>query len=268
MADLETAGLIDALLPAVLAAGRLQLDYRAAGITFETKGDSSPVTAADRESEALILRALAEAAPGVPVVAEESGASGHDLASAGGFFLVDPLDGTRAFVSGSDEFTINVGYIQGGRPTFGLIYAPARGALFATVRTGEAIEANIAACERVIRIGETKTSRLSARQRGPDAVGLMSHTSKPDATAAFLDQQNIRERRMIASSIKFCLIARGEADIYPRFGATSEWDTAAGEAILTAAGGSVLAAEGGSLLVYGKAAARFINPPFVARGRG
>jgi 3'(2'), 5'-bisphosphate nucleotidase len=203
----------------------------------------------------------------VPVVAEEAVAAGTLPAVGTTFFLVDPLDGTRAFINRSPEFTINIGLVEGNQPVFGLIYAPALELLFATLGPDEAVETRLAPDAKGVRLESCPFKQLHTR--APDARALVAFASRSHAaesTDAFLKQLAIAEKRKASSSLKFCLIARGEADLYARLGQTSEWDTAAGHAILAAAGGSVTTVDGQPLR-YGKRAQGFANPNFVAWGR-
>jgi 3'(2'), 5'-bisphosphate nucleotidase len=258
--------LLDALLPSVLAAGRIEMAHFAAGVTVATKADTTPVTIADHEAEEVLLAGLNAAAPGVPVIAEEEVAAGRTPAIGDRFFLVDPLDGTRAFIRRSPEFTVNVGLIEDGSPTFGIIYAPALSLLFATLDPKCAVEAKIAPDDAAMLHG-LELKPLHGRE--PDRTALIAFASRSHAaesTDEFLRRFAIAEKRKASSSIKFCLIARGEADLYARLGETSEWDTAAGHAILKAAGGTVTTLDG-EPLAYGKTESRFANPKFVAWGR-
>jgi 3'(2'), 5'-bisphosphate nucleotidase len=242
--------------------------YFKAGVAVETKADATPVTVADHEAEEALLEGLARAAPGVPVIAEEAVAAGRVPAIRDAFFLVDPLDGTRAFIRRSPEFTINIGLVENGQPVFGIIYAPALQLLFATLGPDEAVEAGIAPDAEGVRLADCRLKRLKTRE--PDAKALVAFASRSHAaesTDAFLKRLPIAEKRKASSSLKFCLIARGEADLYARVGETNEWDTAAGHAILAAAGGCVTAIDGRPLL-YGKREAGFANPYFVAWARG
>jgi len=267
MSTMDYRRLLDQLLPSVLAAGRIEMRHFAAGVAVETKADATPVTAADHEAEAVLLKELAGAAPGVPVIAEEAVAAGTIPAIGTAFFLVDPLDGTRAFIKRSPEFTINIGLVEGNRPVFGIIYAPALELLFATLQPDEAVETRIAPDAEGVRLEDCSLKRLHTR--APDSQALVAFASRSHAaesTDAFLKRLAITEKRKASSSLKFCLIARGEADLYARLGQTSEWDTAAGDAILVAAGGCVTTVDGQPLL-YGKRAQGFANPNFVAWGR-
>lgn len=260
--------LAEGLVPVALDVGALQLRHRDAGVKAEHKADESPVTIADRESEVLILAALAKLAPGVPVIAEESTAAGHVPAIDDAFFLVDPLDGTKGYVRGDKEFTINIALVQGRRPVFGLLYAPALSDFYVTVAPGVTLGATVAP-DAVTRTLDSIAFE-PVRSRVPDPNGLAALTSQSHlnyATRDFLDGYQITDRKAVSSSLKFGLIARGQWDLYPRVGPTSEWDTAAGHAILAGAGGTVTLLDGEPLL-YGNAAAKFINPNFVAWGRG
>lgn len=263
----ECRRLVEALLPAVLSAGRIEMRHFAAGVEVETKADTTPVTIADHEAEAVLLEGLKRAAPGVPVIAEEAVAAGKVPAIGDAFFLVDPLDGTRAFIKLSPEFTINIGLVERTRPVFGIIYAPALKLLFATLGPELAVEGSIAPESEGVCLKDLALKPL--KTRAPDPKGLVAFASRSHAaesTDAFLSRLPIAEKRKASSSLKFCLIARGEADLYARLGQTSEWDTAAGHAILAAAGGSVTTVEGAPLL-YGKTDSGFANPQFVAWAR-
>ena len=263
----EYRPLVEALLPSVLAAGRIEMAHFAAGVAVETKADTTPVTAADHQAEEVLIAGLHRVAPGVPVIAEEEVAAGRTPATGNAFFLVDPLDGTRAFINRSPEFTINIGLVEGREPVFGIIYAPALGLLFATLGPHESVEARLSPDADGVRLADVTLARLATR--APDPAGLIAFASRSHAaqsTDEFLQQLPIAEKRRASSSLKFCLIARGEADLYARLGQTSEWDTAAGQAILSAAGGNVTTLDGRPLL-YGKKDAGYANPHFVAWAR-
>ena len=219
------------------------------------KADASPLTRADEEAEALIVTALAALTPEVPVVCEEAAASGTPRDLGQRFWLVDPLDGTKEFVSRNGEFTVNIALIEGGSPVLGVVLAPALGRLYTGVANG-------------IAFVEERGARRPIACRTPPAEGIAVVSSRshadPAALQAFLGARRVARSVSAGSSLKFCLVACGEADLYPRLGRTMEWDTAAGHAVLAAAGGSVLEMNG-SGLTYGKAG--FANPPFVATGR-
>jgi 3'(2'), 5'-bisphosphate nucleotidase len=267
MKPLDHGALAEALLPAILRAARVEMRHYASGVAVERKADASPVTAADREAEAVLLEALWQAARGVPVIAEESMSLAAAPRPGSMFFLVDPLDGTREFADRCGEFTINIGLVADGAPVFGMIYAPAFSTLYVTLREGQAVEAQISPESTGVSLSGCALSELRAREPQPGAlVALQSRFLRSPETDAFLARHAISHTRRVGSSLKFCLLARGEADCYPRFGPTKEWDTAAGQAILAAAGGHVIAADGLPLR-YGKAQSDYLNPHFVAWGR-
>jgi len=256
--------LAEGLLGVALAAARVQMAHFAAGVAATTKADNSPVTIADHQSEDIILEGLARVAPGIAVVSEEAAAAGNIPATGRTFFLVDPLDGTKPFIRREPHFTINIALIEDGRPVFGLLYAPAVPDFYVTTAPREAWAARLAPSSEVGNLSACGLERLKTRVPDPNAVGaLTSQTHMNKATRRFLDQYHVIERRAVSSSLKFGLIARGEADVYPRAGDTSEWDTAAGHAVLAAAGGTVTTFDGEPLL-YGKP--DFRNPSFVAWG--
>jgi 3'(2'), 5'-bisphosphate nucleotidase len=232
-------------------AGQAILEIVARGFAVEHKQDLSPVTEADRAAELIILAALAKAAPGVPVVAEEEVAAGRIPAIGDTYFLVDPLDGTKEFVRGGDDYTVNIGLISGGTPLLGAVFSPARGTLHAgLVGKGAWIEDS----------SGRRTIRTRERGQAIIAVASKSHFNQP--TADYLAEAvGECDYTGIGSSLKFCIVAEGRADIYPRLSPTSEWDTAAGHAVLLAAGGAVDGPDG-QPLGYGKSA--FINRGFVA----
>ena len=237
-------------------AGRLILPLWRSGLEVETKSDSSPVTIADRRAETLILARLEERFPGVPIVSEEDASEfGTPEKIAERFFLVDPLDGTKAFVRGDPNFTVNIGLIERGRPVAGAVVAPPTGEVWHTTADG--------ACKR--EPGKA-SRRVGVRVwPGADAVALISHTMKPEALADLQARYGFTLTAAMDSSIKLCRIAEGAADIYPRHGTTMEWDIAAGHAIIAAAGGRVTTPDG-EPFSYGKATEGFRNGWFVARG--
>ena len=227
------------------------------GVTVDLKTDNSPVTEADRRGEGLILERLALAFPDTPVIAEEDASvGGVPLSIARRFFLVDPLDGTKAFVRGDAHFTVNIGLIEDGRPIAGAVAAPATGEVWFTAEGG--------ALKR--QIGETGGAPVRVRKPDPnDLLALSSHTLSPDQADALRARYGFARRQAMGSSIKLCRIAEGEADLYPRHGTTMEWDIAAGHAVLAAAGGRLTTPDGEGF-VYGKTADGFRNGWFVARG--
>jgi 3'(2'), 5'-bisphosphate nucleotidase len=256
--------LAEGLLSVALAAARIQMGHFHTDVAVETKLDNSPVTVADRQSEETILEGLARVAPGIPVVSEEAASAGHVPATGDSFFLVDPLDGTKPYIRGSPEFTINIALISMRVPVFGLVYAPAIPDFFVTIGPNETLGGRVPPNTPARTLAECNLHPLKTRV--PDAAGLRALTSQThsnSATQRFLGQYRISQSRAVSSSLKFGLLARGEADVYPRTGETSEWDTAAGHAVLSAAGGMVTTLDGQPLL-YAKP--RFLNPGFVAWG--
>ena len=237
-------------------AARLILPLWKSGLTVHTKSDESPVTEADRQGEALILERLAARFPGVHVISEEDASEFGTPDEVGRqFFLVDPVDGTKAFVRGDPNFTVNIALIEDGQPVAGAVNAPVTGETWFT-QNGQAMKR--------VEGGATRPVRARDWPQGA-AIALVSHTMKPETIQALAEKYGFDEPQPMDSSIKFCRIAEGGADIYPRHGPTMEWDIAAGHAVLAAAGGRV-EAEDGSAMVYGKADKGFKNGWFVARG--
>jgi len=237
--------------------------YEAGTAPARRKDDHSPVTDADEEAEKLILAELSRYAPEVPVIAEEEVAANRVQKIDSRFFLVDPLDGTKEFVSRNGEFTVNIAEIVDGVPVRGVVYAPAKGRLFLG-------EAGRGAFEFEFRAGDaldpSLTKPIAVRKAPSDGmVAVASRSHRDSKTDEYLAHYNVKEFITAGSSLKFCLVAAGEADIYPRHGRTMEWDTAAGHAVLAAAGGTVTRLDG-SPFKYGKTNEGFANPFFVARG--
>lgn len=235
-----------------------------AGCTVDRKSDQSPVTEADRESERIILEGLRQAFPEIPCVAEEEAAAGIQPKSLGDvFFLVDPLDGTKEFVNRRTDFTVNIALIRNGVPEIGVVFAPCTGRFFSG-RPGRAESLEISAAYDI-----AGRRPISVRKgAGPLAV-VASRSHNTPETEAYIKSLGAAEIVSVGSSLKFCLVASGEADVYPRFGRTMEWDTAAGDAVLRAAGGSTRTLDGRPL-AYGKRNQAddedFANPHFIARG--
>ncbi|MCG5482149.1 MAG: 3'(2'),5'-bisphosphate nucleotidase CysQ [Sinorhizobium meliloti] len=257
--------MLDILETSALAAGQAILEIYRAGPAVTYKADASPVTDADHRAEQIILADLAAAFPDIPVVAEEEVAAGHVADIAGTrFFLVDPLDGTKEFVERNSHFTVNIGLIESGAPVAGVVYAPALGLIYSAA----AGMAKKAAVEDGQVTGEWTT--IGCRRCGDRPMALTSRWHNSPETISFLTDQGISDHEAVGSSLKFCLLAEGIADIYPRFSRTMEWDTAAGDAILRAAGGQTLTMAGNPL-GYGKRNqpddVDFANPWFISRGR-
>ncbi|HEV7386233.1 MAG TPA: 3'(2'),5'-bisphosphate nucleotidase CysQ [Phenylobacterium sp.] len=237
-------------------AAALILPLWRSGLAVAHKADESPVTEADRQGEALILKALAERFPDIPVVSEEDASEfGAPEAIGPRFFLVDPLDGTKAFVRGDPHFTVNIGLIEHGRPVAGAVASPPSGEVWYTHR-GQAMKRLQGVAARPVRARPWPQGA---------ALALISHTMKPETADKLAQEYGFDLREPMDSSIKLCRIAEGMADIYPRHGPTMEWDTAAGHAVLQAAGGRLTTPEG-QPFVYGKAHEGFRNGWFVARG--
>lgn len=236
--------LLTGLVELALRAGALIMDVYATDFAVERKADNSVVTEADRLAEQEILAGLRGLAPDVPVIAEEEVASGRIPEIGDAFFLVDPLDGTREFLARNGEFTVNIALIEHGVPVTGVVYAPALGRLYAGGPSG-AFKADV----REGVLGPATPIAVREMNATIRAVGSRSHGS--EATAAWLARFPEVSFVSAGSSLKFCLVAEGEADIYPRFGRTMEWDTAAGDAVLRSAGGAVVTCDG-KPLSYGK----------------
>jgi 3'(2'), 5'-bisphosphate nucleotidase len=249
----DESALLEAMVVAARDAGTRILELVATGYKVETKADASPVTICDRAAEAIILAALATAAPGVPVIAEEEVAAGRIPAHGETYFLVDPLDGTKEFVRGGDDYTVNIGLIEGGVPRLGVVFQPALDILWGgQVGVGAFVEE-----------GGTRRD-ITTRPLGDQRAAVASKSHFNQATADYLEQAvGVCGHVSVGSSLKFCLVAQGMADIYPRLSPTSEWDTAAGHAVLLAAGGRVDGPDGGPL-AYGKT--DFLNRGFCATG--
>jgi 3'(2'), 5'-bisphosphate nucleotidase len=236
-------------------AGAAILAVRARGFDVIRKTDASPVTAADHASEAIIVAGLREATPEIPVVAEEEIAAGRIPETEGQFWLVDPLDGTKEFAAGQDEFTVNIGLVRNGRPVLGAVGVPGLGELFGGIVGKGAWKRNT-------------NGEQAIQARTPPADGLTVLASRYHATddrlESFLNGRKVASVINMGSALKFCRLAEGAADLYPRFGRTMEWDTAAPQAVLEAAGGSVRLFDGAPL-GYGKP--DWANPPFICAGR-
>ena len=238
------------------------MDVYAGDPNVRQKADKSVVCDADERAETIILAGLARRLPYIPVVAEEAASRGEKPRCGRAFILVDPVDGTREFISRNGEFTINIALILDGVPRAGAVYAPAIRRLWMAGRDAWCCEVEPGAAL------PPAAARTSIKVRANPQAGLTALASRSHAdekTEAFLSQLPIAERRCAGSSLKFCVVAEGAADVYPRFGPTMEWDTAAGDAVLRAAGGSVLD-ETGAAMRYGKAEMQYRNGAFVAWG--
>ncbi len=246
--------LLESVCALAIRAGEAVLEVYRSDFDVLGKNDGSPVTLADRLAEDCIVEGLGRISPGVPVVAEESYASDDRVQVEEAFWLVDPLDGTREFVSRNGEFTVNIALVEAGRPVLGVVLAPALGSLFAG-RVGMG----------AFRECGGGTAPVKVRKPPPEGITVIASRSHGDAEAldTFLAGRKVAQMLQAGSSLKLCRIAEGAADLYPRLGRTMEWDIAAGQAVLEAAGGQVETLDGEPLR-YGKPA--FENPHFVARG--
>lgn len=268
MNDAELRSLAESLTVTALRAGLITLRYFKSEDNVATqKADGSPVTLADQEAEVLILEDLAKLTPDIPVIAEEAVSRGEVPEVGSRFFLVDPLDGTREFTGGSGEFTVNIGLIENGEPIFGIVYAPALGDIYLSLGRNEAVTAKVADPAAAAEAGLSSLPLVAIRTRPPAQDGLTVVASRSHGTSegeAWLKSLPlpVTDRRNTGSSLKFCLVARGEADIYPRHGPTMEWDTAAGHAVVGAAGGVVTTVDGAPFR-YGKTDAGYLNGGFI-----
>ena len=254
-ADLASGALTEALADIAEDAARVILPYWRNGVTVESKADDSPVTRADREAEALILTRLEALYPDVQAVAEEAAAAdGVPAEAAEWFWLIDPLDGTRGFVEGRESYTVNIALVHRGVVVAGVVTAPA------TATTWRSAAPGAGAFRR--RFGEG-WQPIRVRDRPASPMALLSHSMTDEEAGRLASRHGCVQWQGTDSSLKFCLIAEGRFDAYPRTGPTSEWDTAAGQAVLEAAGGRVMA-EDGQPLRYGKPC--FANGGFVALG--
>jgi 3'(2'), 5'-bisphosphate nucleotidase len=249
------------LAKAALAAGPAVMEEYDRGCDVASKADGSPVTSADHRAEAIICEYLKRMVPVTPLCAEEAMAAGAQPQRSERFLLVDPLDGTREFLAGNGEFTINVALIELGVPIVGAVYAPAIGRLWVGGQTAFTCDAPPSA-----DLPDRGSRRCIQTRRAPTSLTAFASRSHLDPQSdAFLKGLSIGETRFVGSSLKFCLIAEGLGDVYPRFAPTMEWDTAAGHAVLLAAGGAVLDPSG-QPLVYGKVESGLRNGPFIAWG--
>jgi 3'(2'), 5'-bisphosphate nucleotidase len=245
---------------ALEAGARIMDIYGAPDFEVRTKSDASPVTEADEAADALISAGLRAAFPDVALVTEEQAATHAERAAS--FLIVDPLDGTKEFVQRRGDFTVNIAYVENGAPVAGIVYAPAKGRLFYTTAEGGAVE-------EIGPFGEAPGRLNPIAVSAPDNAALMVVASKSHRDAAtddYISGYAVRDMKSAGSSLKFCLVATGEADLYPRLGRTMEWDTAAGDAVLRAAGGRVVRFDDLTPLAYGKAG--YENPFFIAHAPG
>lgn len=255
----------DALAQIAHEAGALIMPYFINGCDVVEKKDNSPVTEADQKAEALILNRLAAMAPDLPVLAEEEVAAGRIPQLGRVYACVDPLDGTREFINQRKDFTVNIGIICDGRAVAGVIYAPAHGTLYVAHPEAAPWKGEITA-DAEWAMPESRTV-LQVNHSADSLIAIASRSHRTDETNAFLERHDVSEIISAGSSLKFCLIAEGKADLYPRMGRTMEWDTSAGQAIVEAAGGRVTLEDGKTPLTYQKAERDYDNPHFIVYGR-
>jgi 3'(2'), 5'-bisphosphate nucleotidase len=260
--DLEYERLVTVMRQLALEAGaRITEIYDADDFDVKVKSDASPVTEADEAADALISAGLRAAFPDVALVTEEQAASHGQSVST--FLIVDPLDGTKEFINRRGDFTVNIAYVEDGQPTRGIVYAPAKGRMFYTLAGGGAVEETGPFDPETV--GETRPIRVAEPDNGALMV-VASKSHRDQATDDYIGKYAVRDMTSAGSSLKFCLVATGEADLYPRLGRTMEWDTAAGHAVLLGAGGRVLRFDDLTPLGYGKPG--FGNPFFIACAPG
>ena len=255
MTELDKTALLDRIVAIAREAGQVILPYYQADGAVDSKHDGSPVTAADRAAELVIVTALRALTPDIPVVAEEEAAAGAVPDVSGGlFWLVDPLDGTKEFIQRRGDFTVNIGLVRDGAPVLGVVHTPVDGMVWAGIVGDGAREED----------GDGARRPIAVRKPGPDGLTVVASKShRNPELEAYIATLKVKESVSRGSALKFCIVARGEADIYPRTGPTMEWDTAAGHAVLLAAGGTLTAFDG-SPFRYAKP--EFRNGHFIARG--
>ena len=258
MTPLDLKPLLAVAIDAAIEAGRDILEVYAGEITVDQKRDLSPVTLADGRAEKIILRHLIAATPEIPVISEEQAeAQGLPAAAAERFWLVDPLDGTKEFIKRNGEFTVNIALVEHGRPILGVVGIPVQGLIYAAAGPGTAQ-----------RRDATTGATVSIGTRACPEDGATVTSSRSHSACGELDEllasRKVAGRKTAGSALKFCMVAEGAADLYPRIGPTMEWDTAAGQAVLEAAGGRMTRLDGTPFL-YGKPG--FRNPGFIAEGR-
>ena len=245
-----------------LAGGDKIMDmYNSDDFEVKTKSDSSPVTEADEAADVVISDGLRAAFPDITLITEEQSQSHSEKADV--FLIVDPLDGTKEFINRRGDFTVNIALVENGIPTRGVVYAPAKNRMFFTQADGTTVEETGPFVQG--QIGETR--QISVSTPNNDALIVVASKSHRDqATDDYIAKYNVQDMTSAGSSLKFCLVATGEADLYPRVGRTMEWDTAAGHAVLNGAGGSVVRFDDLTLLTYGKE--DYANPFFIAFSKG
>lgn len=266
MSTLPSTARLDDLIRLSLAAGDVIMEVRSRAFEVQEKADGSAVTAADQAAEEVITAGLNALDNSIPIIAEEAASEGKIPEAGSRFFLVDPLDGTKEFINKRDEFTVNIALVVDGLPVMGVVFAPAKGILWAGDPDG-AIRQKASGSPFAL-VGEPEPIR--ARDVPADGrIAIASRSHRSPETDEALQKLKTGDIRSAGSSLKFCVIAEGEADVYPRLGRTMEWDTAAGHAVLKAAGGRVHVFANGEEqgpLTYGKVERDYDNPHFIAWG--
>ncbi|KNG93342.1 3'-5'-bisphosphate nucleotidase [Pseudaestuariivita atlantica] len=259
---MDYTALVDTMRRLALEAGDVIMEiYNSDDFDVKVKSDESPVTAADEAADALISAGLRAAFPDVMLVTEEQAAS--HTQSGDTFLIVDPLDGTKEFIHRRGDFTVNIALVENGVPTRGVVYAPARNRLFYTTADGQSVEET----GPFDKAAPGATSPISVADSDNAALMVVASKSHRDqATDDYINKYAVKDMKSAGSSLKFCLVATGEADIYPRLGRTMEWDTAAGHAVLAGAGGEVVRFDDLTPLRYGKDT--YANPFFIAHAPG
>ncbi len=253
---MQNENIVNVMRKLSLEAGKVIMEvYARADFDIRTKSDDSPVTEADEAADKLIHAGLLAAFPDIAIVTEEQSDS-HSI-KASRFFIVDPLDGTKEFIHRRGDFTVNIALVENGLPVLGVVYAPAKGRLFYTDKTGQSVEEMQDGSLNAINVSTPDPSEL---------IFVASKSHRDQATDDYINKYSVGESRAAGSSLKFCLVATGEADIYPRLGRTMEWDTAAGHAVLRGAGGKVVRFDDHTPLTYGKNI--YENPFFIAYAPG
>ncbi len=253
---MENGKIIEVIRALALQAGdKIMEIYARDDFEVRSKADDSPVTEADMAADALIYKGLREAFPDIEIVTEEQSDS-HKV-TADRFFIVDPLDGTKEFVHRRGDFTVNIALVENGTPVLGVVFAPAKKRLFYTDATGQTVEESQSGVLTKLKVSEPDNAAL---------IVVASKSHRDAATDAYINKYQVSDSAAAGSSLKFCLVAAGEADLYPRLGRTMEWDTAAGHAVLLGAGGQVVRFDNHKPLTYGKPI--YENPFFIALSPG
>ncbi len=252
---------INELVSLAYKAGKEIMNFYQKNFKIELKKDNSPVTEADKLSDRIITSELNEKFPEIKCVSEESYKKEEKKLLGKDFFLIDPLDGTKEFIKKNDEFTVNIAFIENNKSKLGIIYAPAKERMFFNIDKDRSYEIKTNMLEEKININNSK--QISVSKNKTDLIAVTSRYHDNEMTRKFLKKFNVKETIICGSSLKFCLIASGEVDIYPRLGPTKEWDIAAGHAILEASGGKIITLDDKEL-IYGNNDKDYLSPEFIA----